>query len=107
MPQNSLQVCRTACVFPEEDQRLYLTFCHPFHFWKADTMLEKHLIVRTAIPEQKSRNRFITVERRSGSGGLMMMMVFFIWKPNRLGVPSYRESHVSGKGVPKRFGFHM
>ena len=25
----------------------------------------------------------------------------FIWKPNRLGVPSYRESHVSGKGVPK------
>ena len=27
--------------------------------------------------------------------------VFFIWKPNRLGVPSYRESHVNGKGVPK------
>ena len=25
----------------------------------------------------------------------------FYWKPNRLGVPSYRESHVSGKGVPK------
>ena len=25
----------------------------------------------------------------------------FIWKPNRLGVPSYRETHVSGKGVPK------
>ena len=27
--------------------------------------------------------------------------MFFIWKPNRLGMPSYRESHVSGKGVPK------
>ena len=29
------------------------------------------------------------------------VLMFFIWKPNRLGMPSYRESHVSGKGVPK------
>ena len=26
---------------------------------------------------------------------------YFYWKPNMLGVPSYRVSHVSGKGVPK------
>ena len=25
----------------------------------------------------------------------------FYWKPNRLSVPCYRESHVSGKGVPE------
>ena len=31
----------------------------------------------------------------------------FIWKPNRLGVPSYRESHVSGKGVPKSREFNI
>ena len=31
----------------------------------------------------------------------------FIWKPNRLGVPSYRESHVNGKGVPKSREFNI
>ena len=32
---------------------------------------------------------------------LIWLIDIFYWKPNRLSVPSYRESHVSGKGVPK------
>ena len=39
--------------------------------------------------------------------GIDWLIDVFIWKPNRLGVPSYRESHVSGKGVPKSREFNI
>ena len=51
--------------------------------------------------------RGVVGEAYFSCGSIDWLIDVFIWKPNRLGVPSHRESHVSGKGVPKSREFNI
>ena len=83
--------------------------------WTEDLLICSQMLYHWAIRPSTNNSR--------GKGSLLILcehqirylavfftfysFYFFIWKPNRLGVPSYRESHVSGKGVPKSREFNI